>query len=387
MQVFFKSKPTSVSISDALHVVIGWQGEVPTRNRVFSVVFEEPSPRPEVKPAVFTATSQDAGYYTIEIRPCSLAPIAIRHITMDEKPIPESDFRVRVTRTYRPDLATVPLRVFGVNRGPIEFEDPWGLAVDDRGRLFVTDSKKQHLYVIDSDLATCRRLECQKDEGREPYPRGLVFIPDKRQLVAVCSGQGKMQVFNVADEVTYITSCGNGVGDAAGQFTNPRGACLCPGGDIAVVDSDNCRIQIYGPDGNYNRTIGEKGREGGKLFYPASVAHRKAPGGEDQLVVTDCDNYCVKVYNFGTGAHVHTIDREGEGWKFNGPSGVCVDPFLGTVFISDYRDHCVFVFDEELKFVAKLGGPTKLNGPRGIAVDAKGNLFVADMGNHRLVKF
>jgi len=373
-----------------------------TRDKKFTVVFEESGVVAEVKDTVANPTANNFGTFTIKIKPLTLASFSIKHVAMDGQPLPNSGQRIKVTRDYKalaavssnvttftlPQPTVTPGGVPAVVNSPIQFEDPWGLTVDSAtGRLYVTDVKKQRIFGFDSELRPFLELECPKVDGKDPYPRGLVFLPEQQRLIVVAAGIGQIQVFDASQTPKYLFPYGQGAGDAAGQFKTPRGTCLCPeGGEIAVVDTDNCRIQIYGQAGEFKRVFGEKGRDGAKLFYPASVAYRKSPAGDRQLIVTDCDNFCVKVYNFDTGTHVHTIEQNGQGWKFNGPSGVCVDPYLGNIFITDYRDHSIFVFDHDLKFVTKLG-VGQLNGPRGIAVDTKGRLLVADMGNHRLAVF
>ena len=52
------------------------------------------------------------------------------------------------------------------------------------------------------------------------------------------------------------------------------------------------------------------------------------------------------------------------------PQGVAVDNKIGNIYVSDYWNHCVKVFDKSGKFVFRFGGKEgegKMNYPRGIA--------------------
>jgi uncharacterized protein (TIGR03437 family) len=89
------------------------------------------------------------------------------------------------------------------------------------------------------------------------------------------------------------------------------------------------------------------------------------------------------------------------------PLGVAVDPNSGFVYISDTRNNRVLGFenfhalttgqpaklvigqsDFETTFTTSPAGrPDALNHPAGLAVDANGNLYVADVGNHRVVRY
>lgn len=89
---------------------------------------------------------------------------------------------------------------------------------------------------------------------------------------------------------------------------------------------------------------------------------------------------------------------------FNSPLGLAVDPATGNLYVADYNDNRV------LRFPAPFNNPTRIepdlvfgqpnfsnrsagvskslmNHPRALAFDPAGNLWVADAGNNRLLRF
>src|SRR6266571_4521585 len=75
--------------------------------------------------------------------------------------------------------------------------------------------------------------------------------------------------------------------------------------------------------------------------------------------------------------------------QFNGPAGVAVDA-SGNVYVADYGNHRVQKFTDTGTFLTQWGG--QFNGPTGVAVDASGNVYVGDTGNggihnNRIQKF
>src|SRR4030095_15591331 len=82
--------------------------------------------------------------------------------------------------------------------------------------------------------------------------------------------------------------------------------------------------------------------------------------------------------------------------KLEAPNGIALDG-RGNVFVSDIGAHRIFKVDSkgELQLVAGTGvagfsgdnGPAKqasLNSPHDLIFDSEGNLIVADSGNHRI---
>jgi DNA-binding beta-propeller fold protein YncE len=61
------------------------------------------------------------------------------------------------------------------------------------------------------------------------------------------------------------------------------------------------------------------------------------------------------------------------------------------VYATDPEGHRILVFDERGQFLASLGQyGTDDQGfqlPTGIAIDPQGYIYVADTGNHRVMKF
>ncbi len=189
------------------------------------------------------------------------------------------------------------------------------------------------------DYFVWRDIEPQGVEGRLyvplEYGRGAGAIsapPD----------DGKPVVRPTADvEGRYIIGRG---GSDPGEMSGPVGVAVDGGGNVYVVDSGNARVQKFDAKGALVAAVGGKGTKLG---------------------------------------------------RFNQPSDVAVDA-KGNVYVTDTWNHRIQKFGPDLNPLAAWGKPTRdlinpgpeaMWGPRGIAVDAKGNVFVADTGTHRVRKF
>ncbi|KJU84330.1 hypothetical protein MBAV_003476, partial [Candidatus Magnetobacterium bavaricum] len=76
--------------------------------------------------------------------------------------------------------------------------------------------------------------------------------------------------------------------------------------------------------------------------------------------------------------------------QFNIPWGIAVDG-KGDVYVADTFNYRIQKFSSTGVFLGKWGskgsGYGQLNAPWGIAVDGKGNVYVADSDNHRIQVF
>ena len=198
---------------------------------------------------------------------------------------------------------------------------------------------------------------------------------------------------------------GSGPGAEPGQLDQPRGVTIDKQGNLYVADMANNRVQVFGPDGKSLRTIGSAGSGEGQFQEPRGIA----VDSQGNLYVADTWNARVQKFDpsgkflkswgtgndIGNGRFALTTDGTEAGnaaapLGFYGPRAIAVDE-RGNVYIADTGNKRIVVTDGEGKFLYQWGHagnePGAFNEPIGIAIDSQGYVYVADTWNGRVQVF
>ncbi len=196
-------------------------------------------------------------------------------------------------------------------------------------------------------------------------------------------------------EVTALLAWGS-QGKGQGQFQDPRGAAVDgegADGYVYVADSGNNRIQKFDANGQFITQWGSEGDGPGQFKEPWGIA----VDAKGHVYVADTWNHRLQKFdaegNFlrqWGGFRDTGGAASGDEGLFWGPRGIAVDG-AGNVYVTDTGNKRVQVFDADGQFLAQWGGfgveDGQMDEPVGIAVDQEGYIYVADTWNQRVQKF
>jgi len=165
------------------------------------------------------------------------------------------------------------------------FKRPWGVAVNARDEIAVTDNENHRVQIFSGDGNYIRSFGRRGNKtGEFQFPRGIAFHKNGNIFV-VDRGNARVQIFSGEGE--YVSSFG-GKGSLDSQLSDPWGLSVDSDGNIIVADTGSKLIKIFSPDGKFLMRIGVQG----SFTYPTHCVQC-----DRYLIVSDNSSHCLKVYD------------------------------------------------------------------------------------------
>ncbi len=308
------------------------------------------------------------------------------------------------------------------------------MALDASGNLYIADQGNNRIRRVDTNgiIATIAGSGAQGYEGDGVQATAAMLYRPMSVTVDVSGNlyiadEGNNCIRKVEQNGIITTIAGNGTEGYSGdngpatlaQLRYPSGVTTDVFGNLYIADQGNNRIRgikdVFTPEDTFNIIITAAGN--GIMDYsgdggPSTEAQLSRPTGvavdaSNNIYIADNLNH--RVRKVDTNGTITTVAGNGTGgYSGDGglateaelyyPSGVAVDA-LGNLYIADDYNSCVRKVDRNgvITTVAGNGdwgyrgdgGPAtqaQLNSPKSVAVDIWGNLYIVDQGNHRIRK-
>ena len=253
------------------------------------------------------------------------------------------------------------------------FDSPWGVAVNARDEIAVTDHGNHRVQIFSSEGNYLRSFGRHgKKNGEFRFPRGIAFHKNGNIFV-VDRDNFRIQIFSGLGE--YVCSFG-GKGSLDSQLSEPLGLSVDSDGNIIVADAGNKLIKIFSPDGKFLIKIGEQGA----FSYPFHCVQC-----DRYLIVSDYDEHCIKVYD-RNGNFQYKFGKKGTGdGEFNNPRCLSVNT-SGHLMVCDSGNKRIQVFKLNGKFVGKFGTQGSNIGefrcPWSVAFLSNGRIVLSDFSKN-----
>lgn len=306
--------------------------------------------------------------------------------------------------------------------------NPSSVVADSAGNLYVADRLNQRIRKIsvagiittvagngtagaggDGGAATSASLNSPQGVALDSV--GNIYVSDRSnhriRKITVATG-----VITTVAGTGGNSFTGDGGPATSANLNNPRGIALDGAGNIYIADTSNNRIRMVTASTGVITTVAGNGAatfagDGGaataaSVFDPRGVAVDAA----GTIFVADFGNQRIRMVSAGiisTVAGTGTAGFSNDGGQaisanLNNPLSVAVDA-VGNIYVADFFNTRIRRFrvgatittvaGNGTQGISGDGGPAtaaSFNGPVGVALDTLGNIYVADDFNNRIRK-
>lgn len=246
------------------------------------------------------------------------------------------------------------------------------------GQIYVSDTSNHRVVVFDYNGRYVRKFGDTGDEKtRLAFPYGVAVAGN--EVFVADAGLMKVAVFDLA---------GNFLRYFGGDVLKKPVNIVYHGDRLYFTDVVRQQVVVVDTSGRELFSIGKLGqKEPGEFYYPNGLA--MAPDG--RIFVADTNNSRLQIFDpQGNFLALWQGDVEKAEGYFAAPTGIALDK-AGNVYVADPLTRRVTVMDRDGKMlgaVEQAGPPEQgetLSLPSGVYVDSRQRLFVADYGGSRLV--
>jgi streptogramin lyase len=245
-------------------------------------------------------------------------------------------------------------------------------------------------------------------KGMFIFPHGIEVDPDGNVWVVDCSCIGRPrpdslppkghQVVKFSPDGKVLMTLGKAGGGKGNEyFWQPNDVLVAPNGEVYVAEGHSssqgaiARIRKFSKDGKLIETWGQWGKGPDDLDQP----HALAMDSQGRIFVGDRGNDRIKVFD-QNGKLLHTW------YQYSRPSGIFIDR-QDRIYVADSESGSVAPDRKQWKRGIRIGSakdgsvtafipdpnenPPSTSAAEGVAVDAAGNIYGAEVGPRALKKY
>ena len=255
-------------------------------------------------------------------------------------------------------------------QGAGEFRIPSGLAIDERGSIYIADAGNNRVQVVDEAGNFITEFGSRGwRTGEFDYPTDIALSFQRTyRLYVADTGNNRIQYCNLVERIFYpLSETAHGI-----TLDRPEGIGVGRNGDVYVIDTGNHRWLQFNIEGVPVVARGGFG-SGKEQLWNATDLEVDAHG---NVYIVDTSNHLIKKYDF-SGNPIHMWGGEGNRLgQFREPKRISIDAW-NYLYVTDSANQRIQVFTPDGRSITEFSTPTLLE-PAGIVVSKTGRVFVSD---------
>jgi len=267
---------------------------------------------------------------------------------------------------------------FVVGSSDLRLIRPMAVVVTPDGTIYVADPGSHGVQRFDTKQQHHRLIQ-RKDDAPLTSPIGLA-LDDKGDVYVTDSALGEVFVIKPdAKNAIPLT--------LEAPIQQPTGIAFDPVGKrLYIVDTTGHQVRIVTPDGKQISTFGRRGNGNGEFNFPTMLWRDR----DGRLYVTDSLNFRIQIFD-SEGRFLGLFGRHGDATgDLSHPKGVATDR-SGHVYVMDSMHHALQIFTREGDLLLSVGSRGRGAGefwlPAGAFMTDDDLLYIADSYNQRIQVF
>lgn len=223
-------------------------------------------------------------------------------------------------------------------KNPGEFKKPAAVTATLDGRILVADTGNHRVQIFNSDGTPLYQFgKVGNKPGQFSFPQG-VAVNSKGRIYVADTQNNRVQVFN--NDGIYLSALGDPSDNTRGsegfaQLRLPKAVTIDSKNQVYILETENCKIQIFAEDGRYLGSLGERGSDLGQFLAPSDITVDE----NDNLYVADSGNYRVQIFN-SRRAFLLAFGSYGmESGAFNKMTGIAASE--GRIYVTDLESSAI----------------------------------------------
>ena len=266
-----------------------------------------------------------------------------------------------------------------------KLKSPWKIAHNSEDNVIITELQGNRVSIYDLNGQLIKTFGGKgSKKGKFNYPSGVAVDDEDNIYIAEYNGH-RIQKFS--QDGTFLLAAGTR-GQGSLQFDTPDGVGYNKHNQkIYVCEEVNCRIQVLNKDLTLDKMFGKRGIGNEALNGPSGIDFDK----DGNVYVADTENHRIQVFT-PEGNFIRNFGTFKLGIRLQFPTDIAICHGTGMVYVTTITERPVMKFNKEGEYIGYLRGKSSKEGrfkrgSTGITISTDSTILVTDRGNGRVHTF